>query len=234
MISILTTLVAIALLVPLEGRLIVKTLHANHMHMMYRDHGSGAYEDLSIYCPHPPTGFSILGHYAEKGYIKKTTAHVLVVKEVNSSTLLAHPVRFRQIWNTKFTGGRSEAAIWRPIPPPGYVCMGDVITLSASEAPPADTIVCLHSSLVSGSKGKRVWWNKISAFCGSRFPQKNVALWQPGSKRNCQSPNTFVAQKGFLLPSANLELFHCLREVERETDLEDEYVEEPLIEEYEK
>jgi len=63
------------------------------------------------------------------------TFEVLAVA-VNSG-LAAYPAAYTRVWSG--AGG----AIWRPVPPPGYVAAGDLFTTDGHE-PELSDMVCLH------------------------------------------------------------------------------------------
>jgi hypothetical protein len=152
-----------------------------------------------------------LGFYVERGHEKSDTAHVQVVKEIGSKNLIVNPVKYRQVWNSNNTGSKTDASFWRPIPPPGYLCTGDVVTITGTDPPSTNSIVCLHWSLLKRShRGSRIWWNRVNPISRSRHPLNDVTIWRVGSKWNCQSPNTFVVHPGFVTPPSERLLFHCL------------------------
>lgn len=68
------------------------------------------------------------------------TFEVLAVA-VNSG-LAAFPLSYTRVWSG--AGG----AIWRPVPPPGYVAVGDLVTCG-DEEPELSAMVCLHGGWLS-------------------------------------------------------------------------------------
>lgn len=196
---------------PPNSRLLTKLLSPEDMALLYQDFGSEAYEDISIYIPQSPRGYSPLGHYAERGYKKSSTARLLAVKEKGAEKgLLAAPIKYRQIWNSTNTGSHTHTAFWRPIPPPGYHCMGDLATVGF-DAPPTNSMACLHwSTTRKGRRGWRIWWNRCSPWSHSSLLEKDITVWRAGYNRDCQSPNTFIASPGFNSPASSYMYFHCL------------------------
>jgi hypothetical protein len=71
------------------------------------------------------------------------TFEVLAIA-VNSG-LVAYPAAYTRLWSG--AGG----AIWRAVPPPGYVAAGDLFT-AGDEEPDLSDMVCLHGELL------RCWW----------------------------------------------------------------------------
>lgn len=94
--------------------------------------------------------------------LHQPTFEVLAVA-VNSG-LVAFPTAYTRVWSG--AGG----AIWRPLPPPGYVAVGDVVTSDGSE-PELSAMVCLHgrSRLGCPCEGRRSGrrWFARSPDCGS-------------------------------------------------------------------
>ena len=196
---------------PTNSRLLTKRLSPEDMALLYQDYGSEAYEDISIYIPQSPRGYAPLGQYAERGYKKSVTARVVAVKEKGAERgLLATPIKYRQIWNSTNTGSHTHTAFWRPIPPPGYHCMGDLATVGFNP-PPTNSMACLHwSTTKEGRRGWRIWWNRCSPWKHSSVMEKDITIWRVGYDRDCQSPNTFIAFPGFNSPSSSYMYFHCL------------------------
>jgi Vacuolar protein sorting-associated protein 62 len=63
--------------------------------------------------------------------------------------ILAFPCEYRLMWTDRGAGAKfGQCAIWKPLPPPGYVSFGYVATTSRTEAPALDRVVCIHKRLV--------------------------------------------------------------------------------------
>lgn len=69
------------------------------------------------------------------------TFEVLAVA-VNSG-LAAFPTGYARLWEG------AGAAVWRPLPLPGYVAAGDVVTADGRE-PELSAVVCLHGGWRAG------------------------------------------------------------------------------------
>jgi len=117
----------------------------------------------AFYKPLPPAGYKILGHYAQ-GDNNKPLGRAIAVKVspiFDGKGIMAYPVRYERIW---YDAKRTErnGAIWRPIPPIGYRCMGDVATPDHKK-PDRKEVVCLKESLVTeGKPGDMIWNNRGS------------------------------------------------------------------------
>eukprot|EP01104_Vermistella_antarctica_P006575 TRINITY_DN17282_c0_g1_i1.p2 TRINITY_DN17282_c0_g1~~TRINITY_DN17282_c0_g1_i1.p2 ORF type:complete len:266 (-),score=15.05 TRINITY_DN17282_c0_g1_i1:41-838(-) len=126
-------------------------------------------------------------------------------------SLLAKPVDFEKIWHDTGKGAHcGNMSIWRPVPPPNYVTLGHVCTVSTKgskdylEKPPLDVVRCVHESqvlpaLLLEHRGQRdcMWRNTTR-----RGEDGSVSCWMPepcatypnGQVGIC--PGTFVAKRG--------------------------------------
>jgi len=82
-----------------------------------------------------------------------------------------HPVDFELVFKALRTEGFSKnekaLAIWKPIPPPGYVSLGCVIDVSTSGLKPdTNSIVCVPENSVSTERieGQEIWQTKNTRF----------------------------------------------------------------------
>ena len=190
---------------PFNASLSIKKLSHDDLALIYRGQECRASLRLSVYVPQAPIGYSPLGHYAERGYSREDQAdHVLVVKEIGGKGLLRHPVTYQELWRSEGRFDSAEAAIWRPVPHPGYFCLGHVLGVGY-EAPPTNAVVCLHWSVIGRgfpSRSKRVWWNKCSH-------KKDATIWRVSGMDDCLSAGTFVIYRGLHNPHWEELLFHC-------------------------
>ena len=192
-----------------NGSLTTETLFKDDLALIYQDQRSGAPERISVYLPQAPIGYAPLGHYAERGYVKKDTTRVLVVKETGGTGLLRHPVTYEELWKSSSTSITPQAAIWRPVAPPGFFCLGHVLSVGF-EAPSTNAVVCLHWSVVGrGKRGKRVWWNRNTPALQSRSHKSDVTIWRVMGRGECLSANTFILNHSFHSPHMDQLLFHC-------------------------
>ncbi|MCG5219242.1 Vps62-related protein [Streptosporangium sp. KLBMP 9127] len=101
----------------------------------------------------------------------------LVVREAQQgSGALKPPVDFQLIWKDAGSGADADGAVWRPVPPSGYVALGDLWTGSWAK-PAAGHMVCVRQDLVRrGDVGSMVWWDKGSG------ADADVSVW------NVQAP----------------------------------------------
>ncbi len=99
---------------------------------------TGAGGGVTIWRPKTTTGYGITGHVITAG---DTNPSFEVMTVAVNSGLVAYPSSFMKVW----TGG--GATIWRPVPPEGYVSVGDVATCGENSTPPElSEVLCLHQS----------------------------------------------------------------------------------------
>lgn len=190
---------------PHNTSLSIKKLSRDNLTLIYRGQECMDSKVLSVYLPQAPIGYAPLGHYAERGYNRTSEAvNILVVKEEGGRGLLRHPVTYQELWRSDATNNNTEAAIWRPVPPPGYFCLGHVLGLGF-EAPSTNAVACLHWSVVGRgwpARSKRVWWNKCSL-------KRQATIWRVAGVEDCLTANTFVIHRGLHIPHWEELLFHC-------------------------
>jgi len=99
---------------------------------------TGAGGGVTIWRPKTTTGYGITGHVITAGDANPSFEVMTVA--VNSG-LVAYPASFKKVWS----GG--GATVWRPVPPEGYVSVGDVVRVGENSAPPdLSEVLCLHHS----------------------------------------------------------------------------------------
>ena len=123
--------------------------------------GSGAQHNGSFYRPIPPEGFHALGSIGRKSYDDpngKVAALCVKAAEPRSARPpLAKPVRYDLIWSDRGSGANRDGSCWRPVPPSGYVALGDVF-VRGYKAPALDAVMCVARGLTfEGAIGERIW-----------------------------------------------------------------------------
>ena len=129
--------------------------------------------------------------FNDKGPEKET---ILISGDVKS------PKSFKKIWDSNIGCPNchpDDVKIWRPIPPKGYTCLGDVTT-SGNQTPQSLNIKCVPNKCVREKKlGSNVWNNRNVAENTynnykqyyKRLPAKsnkslNVSLWSAGASNS--------------------------------------------------
>ncbi|CAH0346703.1 Vps62-related protein [Bacillus sp. CECT 9360] len=126
--------------------------------LIWNDHGTGGRNSVSFYRPVCKEGFFPLGSVAVGNYddINNNVA-VICVKAAPDTNALAHPVDYNQIWNDSGSGKDGDGSCWRPVPPDGYVSMGDVF-IDNHDKPSLSEVVCVRRDLTySGAVGDWIY-----------------------------------------------------------------------------
>ncbi|CAB9515004.1 Cupin superfamily protein [Seminavis robusta] len=79
-------------------------------------------------------------------------------------------------------------SLWRPIPPPGYTCLGHVWSTDDKE-PSTDLVRCIQTMFVEGSKEPRQRWDSQSS-----IDFDELTLWEATETRTSLSPGTFISR----------------------------------------
>ena len=131
---------------------------------IYTDSRTGAHQDLSIFEPKIPDGYYMLGHYGQQDHAGFMKGTVPLVKPIIKDAI-APPNGYEQEWNDKgCILAAQDVSFWRVIAPPGYVALGDVISIGYD--PPhhlKDVYACIRADLVIGGKiGDSIWKDRGS------------------------------------------------------------------------
>ena len=162
---------------------------------IYTDNNSGANEDLAVFSPVIPSGYYMVGHFAQQDHSTFMKGTVPLVKPLVDGAVKP-PEHFEEVWNNKGSGGGEDVSFWRVIPPPGYVAVGDVINLGYNS--PEDlkkTYACINADLVvQGTIGPEIWNDKGSG------ADQDGSMWaiQPITEG---VTGTFVVQSGYSQPA---------------------------------
>jgi hypothetical protein len=143
----------------------LEVLYVRNFQGIWTDSGSGAQRDGAFYRPVAPAGYSVIGYYGQGNY-GAPDGVVAVVRELVPGAL-APPVQYDVIWTDSGSGSDRDGAFWRPVPAPGYTCLGVVVTgyaFGTGYAPPSlDAIRCVSSDLVAPAKAWMSIWNDESS-----------------------------------------------------------------------
>lgn len=141
------------------------------LNLVWKDSGSGADDDISIWrAGSVPGGYYRIGDVAIGNHHGNTYA--IVVKAL-ASDVLKKPNGYSKVWDDSGSGADDDVAFWRPTPPGGYVCLGDVATNSHSSAPSTDLIRCVKSEYTVQVEGQWVWDDSGSG------ADDDAGVWEP-------------------------------------------------------
>ncbi|MEU5127013.1 Vps62-related protein [Streptomyces mobaraensis] len=132
-------------------------------------------------------GWRCLGSVGHGGNHEDITGRraTLLVRGANASDqMIKPPVRFDRIWRDEGSGAKVNGAVWRPVPPTGYVALGDVFGPWNSWDPPAPVYyACIRKELAGrtyvrqGEIGDQIWNDRGS---GSKA---DVSIWKVRANR---------------------------------------------------
>ncbi len=145
---------------PLNGQAL-EILYVDQFDPIWNDSGSGADYDGAFYRPVTPSGYEVIGYYGQSDYAA-TRGAVAVVKELIPGAL-AQPTGYQRVWTDAGSASNRDGAFWRPIPPEGYTCLGQVVTgydFGTGYAPPdLDAIRCVRRELTAPARIDRGIWD---------------------------------------------------------------------------
>lgn len=113
---------------------------------------------------------------------------------------LRSPDDFELIWRDSGSGSKKDGAVWRPIPPAGYVALGSVCS-NGHEKPSLNSIRCVRADLVIASNASDPLWNDKGS--GAR---QSISAWGalPPTAAVGEihlAPGTFAGFNGYSKPT---------------------------------
>jgi len=175
----------------------------NSFEKRWSDKGSDGDHDVTLFYPQPRAGFNALAGLAVKDYPSAPNQPVITVQPVDSTfeKCLAHPTGFDRLYKDSGTGSDKDGSTWRPVPPAGYVALGDIPMKGHDTKPSKDSVVCVHQSLVSKAViGDRAWNDH-----GTDGDKDISFWWTKANNSTSQVPyKAFVTQKGYDKPGNSL------------------------------
>ena len=139
---------------------------------IYTDYCTKAHRDLAVFEPEIPDGFYMVGHYGQPDHGSFMKGTVPLVKPLHED-VIAPPIDFEKEWDDKGSGGKQDVSFWRVIPPPGYIALGDVISVGYD--PPhhlKEKYACIRADLAIAAKIGHLIWNSK----GSKA-DKDGSMW---------------------------------------------------------
>jgi len=124
---------------------------------IWNDRANRSGQTASFYRPLAPAGYKILGHHVRPDG-RPPHGGGLAVKlphEPDNKGILAYPARYERIYVNHQAD--SDLTVWRPVPRPGYTCLGDMVSTDTVE-PDRKALVCVRTSLTTeGVAGESIW-----------------------------------------------------------------------------
>ncbi|KAM0477560.1 hypothetical protein ACHAPX_005873 [Trichoderma viride] len=150
----------------------------------WNDRGSGASRDGGFWHPSPqgdmrPLGSVAVSHYNDINgnniarLYGPTTSSSADAASTSGPGPVASPIGYTEIWKDEKSRAAKDGSFWRPIPPNGYVALGDVAQ-SGWSAPNYKDVWCVRQDIVKqGSFGSNsVWDDKKSG------AKSDVSIWE--------------------------------------------------------
>ncbi|KAM0246280.1 hypothetical protein ACHAQJ_010283 [Trichoderma viride] len=145
----------------------------------WNDRGSGATRDGGFWHPNSQDDFRPLGSVGVPNYsdINGNYSAILIKANPNGTGDLppvASPTGYTQVWKDEKSGAAKDGSFWRPIPPNGYVALGDVARQEWSPAPSQNDVWCVREDLVEQGSlaANSVWDDKRSG------AKHDVSIWE--------------------------------------------------------
>ncbi|WP_395609562.1 Vps62-related protein [Pseudomonas sp. B22129] len=174
---------------------------------LWNDKGSGAHKAVSLWrpstAPDALSSFFSLGDIAVGHYRNINQGKVVaVVSDANKvdGTALRPPVDYQLMWHDEGTGALSNASIWRPIPPEGYVAMGLVYGVNYDK-PSRHAVRCVREDLVVPSKVGELIWNDKGSGSTNDLSTWSIAPLDAPAGEIYLAPGTFIANNSYARPA---------------------------------
>ncbi|MBN1404855.1 MAG: Vps62-related protein [Opitutales bacterium] len=152
----------------------LKAILTSEFELIWNDRGSGASKDGAFWKPKSTFDTLPIGSMAMSGYGDPDNkyAALCIGPDGRDSKALAHPMKFDLIWADHGSGADRDGSCWRPIPPNGYVSMGDLF-MNGYNGPNLDSVWCVRQDLVEPTSiGELIWNDKGSG------ADKDFAAWE--------------------------------------------------------
>ncbi|MFS7909478.1 putative vacuolar protein sorting-associated protein [Helianthus anomalus] len=154
------------------------------------DKGNDIRRPVSIWRPIPRPGFKVIGDCITEGLEPPALG---IIFKAGNPDISANPVQFTKVANI-IMKGVDDAFFWYPIPPPGYVSMGCIVT-RVDEMPKLNLVCCPRMDLVSQANIPEM---PISKYSSSKSSQC-WSIWNVDNQA-C----TFLARSDLKKPSGRL------------------------------
>ena len=159
---------------------------------------------LTDYFPlgdHAIAGHDGINHKATVAVVSEAPA--LTEEERSKGNALMPPIEFEKVWDDKGSSAHSNGAIWRPLPPTGYVAMGLVAT-DGYEKPSLNTIRCVRADLVIASYISDPIWNNRRSPARLDFSAWGISPPGAAAGEVYLSAGTFVGAASYTKPSVHI------------------------------
>ena len=174
---------------------------------LWNDKGSGAHRAIGLWRPSTSSDalsqFFPLGDTATDSYRNLNQRKIVaVVSDANKvgGTALRMPDDYELVWTGAGSGARNIVSIWRPIPPEGYIAMGEVCGVDY-EKPSRSAVRCIRADLVASARmGESIWSDKGSG-AAKDFSAWSVTAADTLAGEINLAPGTFIGSQRYSRPS---------------------------------
>lgn len=115
---------------------------------------------------------------------------------------LRAPVDFEQVWSDAGSRTRTGCTIWRPVPPTGYLALGELCSMGRDKPLPSE-VRCVRQDLVIASSISAPIWNDKGS--GARQAFSAWGIYPPTAMAGeiiC-APGTFIGVGTYIKPSTH-------------------------------
>lgn len=166
----------------------------------WNDSGSGGNYDGAFYKPQAPDGgFRSLGSLGVNGYEHPNHRYwaLCVAATDEDPTAVRAPTGYEWIWDDSGSGASDDGSCWRPIPPDGYVALGDVFVTSHGE-PSVEDVWCVRADLVGDGIVDEWVWDDAGTGSDDDFSAWNISPMNMfvSETQMLIAPNTFIGCQG--------------------------------------
>ena len=161
---------------------------------IWNDSGSGADQDVAFYRPIAEPGWFNVGDYAQGNHGDPIGDSYLIQVDSANEALLRPPVNYDLVWTDRGSDAHQDGSVWKPLAPPGYVCLGFVSSNSHGR-PRIPDYRCVRKDKASrGKLGKMIWSDSGSS------ARSDVSIWMINNSRGGPT-NTFAANNSHNAPT---------------------------------
>lgn len=153
-------------------------------------------------------GYFPLGDLAVSGDVNINGKRVMAVVcegdpqsgDTSKGKALSRPDDFEQVW--RYSGSGADGAIWRPIPPDGYVALG-LVCSNDHEKPSLNAVRCVRADLVIASSVGDLIWNDRGSGARQDFSTWSIDPPAAAAGEIYFAPGTFAGSNSFTKPSTH-------------------------------
>lgn len=113
---------------------------------------------------------------------------------------LSRPDDFERVWIASGSGATTNASIWRPIPPAGYVALGLVCSHDSGK-PSSNAIRCVRADLVIAANVSDSIWNDKNSGATQNFSAWNIEPPTAAAGEIYFAPGTFFGVQSHTRPA---------------------------------